>query len=459
MKLENPLNVKNESSSVTINMINILLIFKNMDLQNQLDGILKNYFQGEARIQCLPTLQDAIELLELKSISFDLIVLEQNTPSFTMSKMILSLGGNAKFILCSDNPVNIESVRGEYRIEQLQMDLLESSIIKTIHKFEEIKHLIPTPTPKDEFVSVSTQIMASYCPLNYDVYIKLIDGRFLKIFKKGDPVEKSDFDDYQLKKHVDLFYFKKAEYQEVLDKEIELIEKITNTVPIPVVTVHMEAVKAHVVVSDLIKQMGFTSGAQMIAKSAVMMIVKLIGLKPQLSKILTDLKHKEGDYVSTHSIALGEIACAIAHQMELNSAATFFKLTLAAFIHDITLDDRLAIVKDVSSKSTSEQYSVEDLHTIKIHPIHAADYVRKMNEIPPDVDQIVYQHHERPDGSGFPRNLSGSHISPLSAIFITSHELLDFLLENENGTLQTFLSSRVYFFQHGFFKKIWAALR
>ena len=37
-----------------------------------------------------------------------------------------------------------------------------------------------------------------------------------------------------------------------------------------------------------------------------------------------------------------------------------------------------------------------------------------MSEIPPDVDNIIIQHHERPDGRGYPNGLRGDDI-PLAA--------------------------------------------
>jgi len=219
-----------------------------------------------------------------------------------------------------------------------------------------------------------------------------------------------------------------------------------------------EAAKAHMAVKDIIDQMGFTAEAQKIARSSVAMTAKLIGNKPKLSKILSDLKNRDGTYVSSHSISVGTLACTIAHKLEWHSPATYFKLSLAAFMHDITLHDDLAKVSQLKEASL-EHFTSEELNKIKLHPIHAADYVRKMTEIPGDVDQIVFQHHEKPNGTGFPRSLSGKMISPLSAVFIVAHEIVEFMRNREGEAIDVFLKENEELYHQGTFRKIWLALK
>jgi HD-GYP domain-containing protein (c-di-GMP phosphodiesterase class II) len=59
----------------------------------------------------------------------------------------------------------------------------------------------------------------------------------------------------------------------------------------------------------------------------------------------------------------------------------------------------------------------------------AAEVAKQFSEVPPDVDLIIAQHHERPDGSGFPRGLSSTYIAPLSAIFIVAHDMTQYAIE------------------------------
>jgi HD-GYP domain-containing protein (c-di-GMP phosphodiesterase class II) len=116
------------------------------------------------------------------------------------------------------------------------------------------------------------------------------------------------------------------------------------------------------------------------------------------------------------------------------------------------------MVSDLKAAKPGE-YTHEEINKIKLHPVHAADYVRKMTEIPSDVDQIIFQHHEKADGSGFPRNLSGKFITPLSAVFIAAHEIVEFMRTRENESLEVFLKENEALYHQGTFRKIWLVLK
>lgn len=439
-------------------MINTLLIFKDEALKQTATKALQDYYRDQVKVQVLPSLQDAIEQFEADKTIFDLVLFEQTTTSLTMVKMLLPLGNGAKFLMCSDLQIDLAPFQGEFTIDRVPAGTLGAELSKLIKKFEVLGHLPPVAGVTEEYVSVKPEVMLSYCPLNYNVFIKMSDGRFVKLFSKGDPVGKEDFEKFRREKGIGLFYFKKSEYQEVLEQSVSKIEKISNEVPLPEEKAVKEAVQANAAVRDIVAQMGFTPQAQMIARSSVAMTAKIIGTKPKLSKILSDLKKKEGSYVSNHSIAVGTLACAIAYRLEWQSAATYFKLSLAAFMHDITLDDKLAKVNFLKDADKSK-FSPEEINKIKLHPVHAADYVRKMTEIPADVDQIVFQHHERPDGTGFPRALGVKYISPLTCVFIAAHDIVEFLDAREGETIAAFLWENEELYKNGTFRKIWLALK
>jgi HD-GYP domain-containing protein (c-di-GMP phosphodiesterase class II) len=42
---------------------------------------------------------------------------------------------------------------------------------------------------------------------------------------------------------------------------------------------------------------------------------------------------------------------------------------------------------------------------------------------------IIAQHHERADGTGFPRGLAQTYIAPLGAVFIVAHDMAQVALK------------------------------
>ena len=200
----------------------------------------------------------------------------------------------------------------------------------------------------------------------------------------------------------------------------------------------------------------FPPEVRALASKSVELTMKLLGAKPRLSAITENLKKQQGKYLASHSIMLAELCCAIACKVGWNSAPTFFKLTLASYLHDIPLkSNELARCQTLEEAKVVCAQSAEGLNAFKLHPARAAEFARKFNEIPPDVDTIIVQHHERPDGTGFPRGLFQSQLAPLACLFIIAEDMLHFFLENPNeGDLNGFVAARSEVYQGGIFKKI-----
>lgn len=108
-------------------------------------------------------------------------------------------------------------------------------------------------------------------------------------------------------------------------------------------------------------------------------------------------------YTAGHQLRVANIASAIAAEMEL-SREKIEGISMAGSIHDI---GKLSIPADILSKPgrlTDIEYSLVKEHSRKGYEI------LKDVESPWPLAQIVYQHHERMDGSGYPKNLKGDEI-------------------------------------------------
>jgi response regulator RpfG family c-di-GMP phosphodiesterase len=84
---------------------------------------------------------------------------------------------------------------------------------------------------------------------------------------------------------------------------------------------------------------------------------------------------------------------------------------------------------------------------------------RQFNEVPPDVDVIIAQHHERADGTGFPRNLSATYIAPLATIFIVAHDMAqDVLAKGPVFKMEEFLAVARERYKPSQFRKVVQAI-
>jgi len=108
-------------------------------------------------------------------------------------------------------------------------------------------------------------------------------------------------------------------------------------------------------------------------------------------------------YTAGHQSRSADLACAIATVMGLPQDK-IEGLRMAGSIHDI---GKLSIPAELLSKPT--KLTNIEFSLIKEHSQIGYELLKDV-ESPWPLAQIVYQHHERMDGSGYPRNLKGDEI-------------------------------------------------
>jgi PAS domain S-box-containing protein len=108
-------------------------------------------------------------------------------------------------------------------------------------------------------------------------------------------------------------------------------------------------------------------------------------------------------YTSGHQIRSADLARAIATEMGLPQER-IDGIRLAGSIHDI---GKLSIPAEILSKPT--KLTNLEFSLIKEHPQVGYEMLKDV-ESPWPLAQIVYQHHERMNGTGYPRNLKGDEI-------------------------------------------------
>jgi putative two-component system response regulator len=108
-------------------------------------------------------------------------------------------------------------------------------------------------------------------------------------------------------------------------------------------------------------------------------------------------------YTAGHQRRVTQLACAIAREMGL-SEEWIEGLRIAAAIHDIGKINVPAEILRKPSALSDLEYAL-----VRTHPQVGHDVLKGI-EFPWPVAQIVLQHHERMDGSGYPQGLSGEEI-------------------------------------------------
>lgn len=122
-------------------------------------------------------------------------------------------------------------------------------------------------------------------------------------------------------------------------------------------------------------------------------------------------------YTEKHSQRMAEYAMATARAMGL-SIYSAEVVRYAAILHDI---GKIGIPDHILSKSNS--LTEQEWNQIKKHSTIGAEIIKQINSLS-DASKIVYHHHERYDGEGYPDGLKGESI-PLGSRIIAVIDAYD----------------------------------
>lgn len=129
--------------------------------------------------------------------------------------------------------------------------------------------------------------------------------------------------------------------------------------------------------------------------------------------VLSDMLNLKDPYTQFHEKNVAKLALEIAERMGLDEF-TIESIRVAAMVHDI---GKINIPTEILSKPG--KLSDIEFEMIKKHPETAYEILRKV-DLPWPVADIVYQHHERLDGSGYPRHLKSDEILLEAKIIIVA---------------------------------------
>ncbi|MCX5806329.1 MAG: PAS domain-containing protein [Proteobacteria bacterium] len=118
-------------------------------------------------------------------------------------------------------------------------------------------------------------------------------------------------------------------------------------------------------------------------------------------------------YTAGHQHRVTSLACAIAKEMRLDEDRAR-SVYIASMLHDI---GKIQVPSDILSKPG--KISIHEFNIIKEHPQIAYDILKEIVFEHPVAD-IVLQHHERIDGSGYPKGLKGDEIAIEAKIIAVS---------------------------------------
>ncbi len=320
--------------------------------------------------------------------------------------------------------------------------------------------------PLSGYIRIRKKWVLSLDKAYADYHLKLSDKHYVLFIKNGVSVQDEAFE--RLRKKEDQFIYVQSQGVEVLLDEI--IKKIgvqpDKKTPLDWQSEVSWMSEITELTHKLHTNLGWSREVEALTQKSLEHVERKMQELPALRDLLQKLKKQEHHRLYHHVTALTYIS--IGMLVEFKALKNYGdqelqSLAAAALIHDIDLDEKTYDRRNEFKEALLKNKKLVDESFLKYqdHSEIAAHVAAAWQGVSEDVQKIVLQHHERPDGNGFPFKVKGNEIAPLSCVFILAHELTDFILDEKNQSfdLEPFFEKNRGLYSEGLFRDLLANLR
>ena len=245
---------------------------------------------------------------------------------------------------------------------------------------------------------IPTELLKPNMVLAKDVNLTITDSFSLPLLTKGQTLNN--------------LFIRKIKYHEIIGVYVEN-EVANDIVPEEVIN---EKLKAKILV-DIKKNFNHFKDkrgelnihiVENIAKMAKKLVIDILS-KEDIIINLIDLKSYD-DYTYRHCLCVAILSITMGITLNLNEHM-LMEVAMCALLHDL---GKMMIPTEITNKPdllTPEEYDV-----MKLHPVIAANQLRKLHIVSDAVIRGIECHHEKFDGTGYPYGLKGNEIPLYSKI-------------------------------------------
>lgn len=433
----------------------ILLIDDDEDILNIQHMVLSSFYGGE--VIAVKNGKEGLEKLKVLGDP-ELIVSDY--------KILLETGETIYDYLALNDlliPLIVCSGSAEYEFKERKFPLV-SAFVQKPFSIESLSYLVKSittePLAKPEYIAVKFPVLYTFMARSFDLYLKLSDTNYIKVVQQGDPFLKADAEKF-IQKGVTQLYISSMDSIDFLksyEENLNLLLVSKSSVEEKIV----HTIDALETIEGVAKRLGWTTETVAAARRNIDIAFKMLNSNVQLSDIL---KRKLSDPTSAYARHIGlqsYMCCILSRELGWGSEAVQTKLALAALLHDLAVDEQYYDdMKNWNKRAANSRDRSPETIKYRLHPLEAAKLLQTIENVPPDIEQIILQHHEKKDGSGFPRSLGHTRINQLAAFFIIVEELVEFIGDGEHleTSLTDFKTWGDSYYDSGHFQKIYQAIK
>ena len=398
------------------------------------------------------------ELSNIVNYDFVFYLSEEKLSDSNALKLENHAGKTPSVYVCKEKEMSLKFSKffANERIAVLDSTLDTQDLLRKIAKILDIVYQPNEST--SNFIPFSLDYLPRIANANCDFFIKLSDEKYLKILKKGSEINSDDIVRIQ-KNNIQCLYLRTHDFENFLDSvdggETNYTELPATEIPQAVVS---DLTFSHDIFYHLSSKFGLNERAMTYANKSIETLYSFFDLDENLGAVWKNLMKKK-NFLTEHSLMVAYLSNAILSHTSYRSDNNSLKLSIAAILHDIEIkDDKFFNLE--FNEHNDDNFSQREVNAFKAHVFAGVELLKKFKEIPADIDKILIHHHEKYDGSGYPRGLGGSKIPIFACVFIVAHELILHMLKNDYSEqeLVSFIEKKKEEYKDGFFQEVIIAL-
>ena len=304
-----------------------------------------------------------------------------------------------------------------FKIDELEKNLseifeIDHPLTPDFAREQQLKH--KKECEITDFKKISIDEFSSGANFDFPVYLKLSESKIVKVANRGEDLSHDMIFRFK-RKGIDHLYFSRKDCNESLRLMTTMSVEKTRMVNVDVgrrTKIYSNTIKHILKVSS---DGDFDNEVTELIKQNIEQIVEIFMDDETSFNVLEQLTTKAEDLYE-HSIQVCFVATTLAKNMGWTSAQKLFLVTAAGIFHDIgmlELDRKLWF-------RPHHDFDQQENKIYQSHPQKGADIVSKMKGFPEGMAQIILQHHECADGTGFPKGIGRVNTHPVAKMINVS---------------------------------------
>jgi len=265
----------------------------------------------------------------------------------------------------------------------------------------------------------------------FDIYLRLNKDKYIKIFNKGEQYNPERLKKYAETKQGEWLYFLTAERAAFINYLNEMSQRVMSS---PNFTNKQRIGLIKNIADQYISEIETRGIRPEIVEEGKKMCENMLTMARDDKGLATLLQEFEAIDPQAYSEAFltAFFASMIVAKLPWGSKNTVEKVVMGSLMQDI---GKLKLPPNLREKKEQDM-DARELEIWRKHPQLGVEMLDTSPSVNEAVKQIVYQHHELVNGSGFPNGLTGLKIFPLAKVVSFAHDLANFLRQEGLAPLE-----------------------